>query len=336
MDFPGEKLVIRLIETIEKSGTGIFRPWQIKRVARAEADAQRESAISNALTQREISKPEIYLEQATEFAKNIFPNTPADLIDFSIKSDLVEKIRKQENITQAISLAEETLAMDPEDPPQERVDMDWYFRWRENAGTVSSELLQQIWGNVLAGEIKKPGTHSLRTLDFLKNLSQAEARVIESIAPYIVNNVAIIFGTGIEMGSNLPSIEFKNLPTANDIIILEEIGLINRGSGLGFSFAKTHSKFSNDYFGRIFQCGARAIAATTLDKEKEIRLCFYKLTSLGKDIFQLVDGVANEFYLSEIAQFLANDGFDSELMDRILGPDGKFTSKNLVRIWPKP
>ena len=36
---------------------------------------------------------------------------------------------------------------------------------------MSSEELQTLWGRTLAGEIKSPGSYSLRTLDFLKNLS---------------------------------------------------------------------------------------------------------------------------------------------------------------------
>ena len=47
---------------------------------------------------------------------------------------------------------------------------------------MSSEELQTLWGRVLAGEIKSPGTFSLRTLEFLKNTSHEEALKIAKLA----------------------------------------------------------------------------------------------------------------------------------------------------------
>ncbi|MCY4287944.1 MAG: DUF2806 domain-containing protein [Aestuariivita sp.] len=62
---------------------------------------------------------------------------------------------------------------DPEEPPEKHVDDDWLIRWRMAAGQVSLEELQDLWGQVLAGEIKSPGTFLLRTWEFLKQMSTA-------------------------------------------------------------------------------------------------------------------------------------------------------------------
>ena len=71
------------------------------------------------------------------------------------------------------------------------VDEDWLFRWRDAASLVSSEELQALWGRVLAGEIKSPGSFSLRTLEFLKNISHEEALTIAKLAPFVIDDNCI-------------------------------------------------------------------------------------------------------------------------------------------------
>ena len=40
---------------------------------------------------------------------------------------------------------------------------------------VSSEKFQLLWAKVLAGEVERPGSTSIRTLSILKNIDQATA-----------------------------------------------------------------------------------------------------------------------------------------------------------------
>lgn len=46
---------------------------------------------------------------------------------------------------------------------------------------VSTAEMQELWGRLLAGEIARPGSFSLRTLDVLRNLSLEEARLFEKV-----------------------------------------------------------------------------------------------------------------------------------------------------------
>lgn len=337
MDFPGEKLVLRLIETLEKSGEGFFRPWQIKRIARAEAEVQREIAYSKLATEKYTealkSLPTDSFKIAISSKFDVLDHITPALLESRISAHLADQIRKQLNVENAVEKAITSLKSDSTNPPDERIEVDWLFRWRENASCVSNEILQEIWGNVLAGEIRSPGTFSLRTLDFLKNLSQSEAKAIEAVAPYIVNDGAVIIGTGMEIGSSLPVIDFKHLPAQSHMTQLEELGLLNRGVGLGFQF-NSSSELSNGHFGWFFRCNQRAVAATTLDKSKPIRLCFYKLTTLGKDVLRLVKAHPDEAHLRELAQFIANEGFDSEIMDCDQLPEGKLRLRNIQTISP--
>ena len=56
-------------------------------------------------------------------------------------------------------------------------DHDWTARFFNDVQDVSSEEMQQLWAKVLAGEVERPGSTSLRTLRILKDMDQHVARV---------------------------------------------------------------------------------------------------------------------------------------------------------------
>lgn len=72
-----------------------------------------------------------------------------------------------------------------DNPPATSVgelDDDWlnvFVRFSEDA---SSGRLQDLWGRVLAGEIRRPGKFSLRTLRFLSEFSRTDALAFEEFA----------------------------------------------------------------------------------------------------------------------------------------------------------
>jgi uncharacterized repeat protein (TIGR03899 family) len=82
--------------------------------------------------------------------------------------------KRQTNVEQITQVAAEELS-DATDKIEGDVDSDWITRFFRIAEDISSEQMQSLWGKVLAGEVKKPGSYSLRTLELLKNLSQSEA-----------------------------------------------------------------------------------------------------------------------------------------------------------------
>ncbi|HEY6367188.1 MAG TPA: hypothetical protein VI585_20595 [Candidatus Binatia bacterium] len=54
MEFPGERLVIRLWETIaEKGVASLVRPWQIRREGRAQIDIRRAEVVALAQAERD-------------------------------------------------------------------------------------------------------------------------------------------------------------------------------------------------------------------------------------------------------------------------------------------
>lgn len=107
------------------------------------------------------------------------------------------------------------------------IDDDWMNIFERYAEDASSEKVQTLWGRVLAGEIRKPKTFSLKTLRFIAELDQETAALFEKYAPYIVN------GDHIQIHQRLTEGE-----KFDDFLRLEDAGLI-RGASDGLAKAFT-------------------------------------------------------------------------------------------------
>lgn len=102
-----------------------------------------------------------------------------------------------------------------------QVNKDWMFRFFNSVENISDEDMQEIWGRILAGEIKQPNSYSYRTLEKLKNLDKKDAEIFQLVSSF-----------ALEQGG-------RNLIIADDellkkhgiyfahILSIEECGLIN-------------------------------------------------------------------------------------------------------------
>ncbi|HEX3443369.1 MAG TPA: DUF2806 domain-containing protein [Chthoniobacterales bacterium] len=100
--------------------------------------------------------------------------------------------RQQGNVEKIIFHASADLS-EESSVPEEKPDEDWVSRFFACAQDISSDQAQQLWGRILAGEIKRPGTFSLRSLDLVRNLSKAEARIFEKIAAWALSYGELVF-----------------------------------------------------------------------------------------------------------------------------------------------
>ena len=165
---------------------------------------------------------------------------------------------------------------------------------------VSSEELQTLWGRVLAGEIKSPGSFSLRTLEFLKNLSHDEALEIAKLSPFVLMNEFIFRGD--EKLFESEGITFKFL------LDLQNLGIIFGAAAVGIE--STLSTLQPEKFERAIASHNRVLLVTHEDANKKLKLKVYGLTSLGKEIFKLGSFKAHEIYLQSVGQAICSQGFN--------------------------
>lgn len=88
----------------------------------------------------------------------------------------------------------------PESVSEEELDEDWIVRFFNHVQDISNARVQQIWGCLLAGELKQPGSFSLRTLDTLRNMNAAEAETWSRITPYALSVLSEEADDALERG----------------------------------------------------------------------------------------------------------------------------------------
>ncbi|MCL2443216.1 MAG: DUF2806 domain-containing protein [Treponema sp.] len=67
-------------------------------------------------------------------------------------------------------------------------DFDWFMRFFDSVGNISNENLQNLWAEILAGEVQKPNSCSLRTLDIIRNMNQNEAKIYTELCKYVLSS----------------------------------------------------------------------------------------------------------------------------------------------------
>jgi hypothetical protein len=135
-----------LIEKISEAIGGIFRPYQIKRVAQAEAEAEK----IKAMTQVELT----------------------DLHRRAMYRFIAEEAKKQDNIE---TITRKALPELKAEASPERVENDWITNFFDKCRLISDDQMQELWARVLAGEANAPRTFSKRTVDLLASLDKSDA-----------------------------------------------------------------------------------------------------------------------------------------------------------------
>lgn len=147
------------------------------------------------------------------------------------------------------------------------IDDDWMNVFEQYAENASSDRLQDLWGRVLSGEIRRPGKYSLRTLRFLSEFSQYDAVAFENLVQNAFDD-AIPF----KLAEKLHSENIK------DLVYLESNGLLQGSTGTGLQKRirfneKGYTTILEGKLGLIFfaksgyQLNFRALVLTPLAQE---------------------------------------------------------------------
>ncbi|NWE53318.1 DUF2806 domain-containing protein [Brevundimonas sp. P7753] len=129
---------------------------------------------------------------------------------------LDDEIGHQNNRESVAELTAEILVEDDgngDSGEEPTLDPDWLNLFASHAEKASGDSLREMWARVLAGEIRKPGAISLRTLQFASTLDLPTAKAMQAMASWVYN------------GTNLPYLAGKKLPFET-LQLLHDEGLI--------------------------------------------------------------------------------------------------------------
>lgn len=230
----------------------------------------------------------------------------AKMVKWCIK-ELKEKrysSREVKNIEKVISYANADCT-DDNDSEADSFDEDWFARFISITKDIHSDNLQIIWGKILAKEIDKNGSISLRTLDVLKNISSEEAGIFQNLLPFVIS-----IGDDVSV---LPADkELQKKYEINDgyYILMDSCGLMQMISHTGIT-----ETIEGKTTKRVIKTSDRLLSiVNSSDSEKNFSIRdIYLLTRSGKELFDLLYSEPNNNFFEDWVKRLSNSNKESHL-----------------------
>ena len=209
-----------LIKKVSNAAGVLFEPRQVRRIAKAKADA----AFLNAKTQIRIT----------------------DLHRRAARRWIEEEAQHQENMEEltARAVPELTEGADPG-----AMDNDWIANFFGKSRIVSDSEMQQLWARILAGEANSPGSYSKRTVNLLADLDKVDTTLFSALCGFnwtLGVLVPLVFDPKASVYMN-HGINFEALKH------LDSAGLVQFDSTAGFSARGVSKSVAVDYYGRPFR-----------------------------------------------------------------------------------
>jgi len=270
----------KLFDVISKAVGKIYEPRAIRKEANARA--YEIEVIESAKARAYLNKQEI--EQ--------------DTLDRIQERILFREAKKQQHIDAVTRIAIEQL-QNEKDVADTPVNEDWTTRFFNIVEDVSDEQMQQLWGKILASEVKTPNSFSIHTLELLKNLSKPEAELFEKTANYVIFYETEPFICNAKNGEILK----RNNLSFDEYLLLMELGLIKANTDIGYIFEPT----TND-IEYIYNVGKYVIKATKKANTLVWELPILSLTRVGGELLRLLTPVPIDNYIKEFYFYLESLG----------------------------
>jgi hypothetical protein len=204
-----------LIEKIAGAIEGISKPAQIKRLAKAQAEADLIKAESD-----------INIHELKQRALSRF---------------VAEETKKQDNMEK---ITEKALPLLGKSSDPQKMEDDWITNFFDKSRIISDTEMQTLWSKVLAGEANSPGTFSKRTVNMLGSLDKTDAQLFTKLCSYVWivggpcplvfdENAPIYVDSGIDLGT---------------LVHLTNIGLISLNLSSKFGKTRIGKTLLVDYY----------------------------------------------------------------------------------------
>ena len=197
--------------------------------------------------------------------------------------------------------------------PDQETDHDWCSRYFGDVQNVSSAELKELYGKVLSGQIQRPGSVSLLSLNVLKNMDEAAAKLFQTLCSACVS--LTIGGEILE--SRVPSLNGNAGDNAlreyglpfNVLNLLHEHGLIipdyNSWRDFQMCVARTGPGQQQvvDVPFRFQGCLWGLVTINDRDPSTEVKVHGVALTRAGVELSAAVDVLPMESFTRELKGF---------------------------------
>jgi hypothetical protein len=263
----------KLIDAVSKGIGTLYRPRQIRKEADAQAYAIK------------------VLEKAKAEAGADSMLIEADTVERIGQRLVAQEIRRQNNIDTVVEAAADDLK--GKDVSDEPVNEDWATRFFGIVQDVSQKEMKTIWAKILAKEIEKPSSYSLRTLELLRNISYEEAELFTKLSDFVIKQSGCFVFSGDDV---LEKYGLKYIDQAR----LREAGFLQSGELV----TRTYNSARNSIIHSNMIYGNLILQITIPPQTNNIQIPILLLTQAGCEIFELIKPKENLNYLKDIVTFI--------------------------------
>lgn len=312
------KPLTRLIEVISSGVGKVFSSHFIRKEADSRAYAIKTIAEALNSVSSDYQLPVVYNDGQIEIWQKPDDSTlliKSPQIEDRIDSRIDYQERKRQNNIESITSKAASNLINVKTISDNKPDEDWITRFFNYAQDISSIEMQELWGRILSGEIKNPGSYSLRTLDSVRNMTKNDAMIFEHLAKFALKSVSSQVWIIPTFDKSFLKTKFNIFPAHQ--FILSELNLM-------YPTELSLTSCSNNEEETIFLTENDILLIKKGNIQSEIKMPIWKFTQIGSEIISLVEKNYNDEYIMNIANY-----FKSQQGVAIIGkiksflPDGR-------------
>lgn len=334
---PIEKLLVRVWETLERAGTGLLSPWQIRRMEKAVADVRRHERLLDAQTAQDIEAiksgratvgPDGNLLRLPAPGDRIEPLPPTLRYEprhLSAVLDERDRVAGLEKLLNARDVARRADIEAQEHPPagvSENVaapSLEWSRHWQYGAEGASESEVRQLWAQVLVKEVARPNSFSVRTLRALQVFTKADADLFAKMGPFILGNSFLL---------NDSRLLERHGITFLDLVDLQGLGLLLNPDSRNVKHLFVVTELPRPPLARvtptrcIISVGTNRAIVVDSHTGALLHLEVISLTNVARELLKLGEFFAPESYVEEVAQRIGAEGFEVSIGDWVRTAEG--------------
>jgi Protein of unknown function (DUF2806) len=207
-----------------------------------------------------------------------------------------EEKRKLENRAAVTQAALEEMEADTQKvDAKSEIEDDWLNLFARLSEDKSSEELQRLFGRILAGEIRKPGSFSLRTIQLMATISKRDAELVSRFLSYAINREIVPYQK-----------DEKAFPAPRVRILMEELGVAGHPTQIG-GMSMTYTVVPRTQYLSVAS-GRGYVVDNKTDESVQFSIPGQMLTGPGKELFEIAHPPLTDLeFLREVATAIHND-----------------------------
>ena len=289
--------------------------WPVAYLKGKAAESQTRTEARIKITENIATQIDQQMKVDPEYARRAVKKYGQKILREQVNLDEISAIAANE-LNKAESESSTDQSTNAENAEEQTINDDWLNSFEEEARQKSTEEMQLLFGRILAGEIRKPGTYSIRTVKILGGLDQNVAILFQKLCSICVVHGDLdvkkeIFDARVSpLGGNPGQNALRKYGLGFDQLnILNEYGLIISSYDSWYEYNLLPRLSENILIAFLLWHQGRYWTLHTLPgwnvNKRKFKLSGVALSHVGCELFPIVDQEPMAQYTEELKKFFA-------------------------------